>query len=271
MKLTDNPIWIAIQYICVLFLTFCFVGLIASDFLFVWFIAIFSWLFIPAVIVSCISFITSLKCNSRHKKILLILNVINIILFLFPFFKPSGKCDADIMETHYTEYGGHMWQIYRNLYDKMNPGCYVHIEFENGDVSMFHFSNGSGEGESNWDPSEEKIDSLLTQSGLDRKSLAWLENELDKIGCISISMQAAPGNPYSIGFRRVGMGKYSFRFYHHPLSPEKYDSINSCGNLIVFNDSIVFEYGSGAFGSMNFPGKEEYMKKKSQIHYDTDR
>lgn len=271
MKLTDNLIWIAIQYICVLSLTFCFTGLIVSDFLFGWFIVIFSWLFIPAIVVACISFISSLRCNSRHKKILLILNVINILLFLFPFFNPSGKCDADIMENHYTEYVGRMEQIYRILYDKMTPGCYVNIEFEHGDVSMFHFSNGSGEGESNWDPSEEKIDSLLTQSGLDRKSLAWLKEELDKIGCISISMQAVPGKPFCIGFRRIGMGKYSFRFYNHPLSPEQQDSINACEDLIVFNDSTVFEYGSGAFGSMNFPGKEEYLKKKIQIHHDIDR
>lgn len=49
-----------------------------------------------------------------------------------------------------------MEQIYRNLYDKMTPGCYVEIEFEHGDVSIFHFSNGVGEMESNWEPSEEK-------------------------------------------------------------------------------------------------------------------
>ncbi|MBD5367094.1 MAG: hypothetical protein HDR82_08870 [Bacteroides sp.] len=166
------------------------------------------------------------------------------------------------MEDHYTEYCGRMEQIYRNLYDKMTPGCYVHIEFEHGDVSIFHFSNSNGEGESNWDPSEEKIDSLLTQSGLDRKSLAWLETELDKIGCISISMQAKPDKPFSIGFRRIGMEKYSFQFYDRPLSLEEQERINAQENLIVFNDSTVFEYGSGAFGSLNFPGKEEYLKKK---------
>ena len=271
MKLTDNRFWIAIQYICVLFLSFCFIGLIVSDFLFIWVIVLLIWLFIPAVVVACISFISSLRCNSRHKKILLILNVINILLFLFPFINPSGKCNADIMEKHYTEYGGRMKQIYCSLYDKMTPGCYVHIEFEHGDVSMFHFSNGSGEGESNWDPSEEKIDSLLTQSGLDRKSLAWLEKELDKIGCISISMQAIPGKSFCIGFRRIGMGMYSFRFLDHPLSTEEQDSINADPLLIVYNDSTVFEYGSGAFGSMNFPGKEEYLKKKIQIHHETER
>lgn len=57
MKLTDKPFWIRIQYICVLFLTVCFTGLLVSGLMFVWFIAIFFWVFIPAVIVACISFI----------------------------------------------------------------------------------------------------------------------------------------------------------------------------------------------------------------------
>lgn len=113
MKLTDKRFWITIQYICVLFLTVCFTGLLVSD-LFVWFIAIFFWLFIPAVIVACISFICSLRCNDKHKKILLILNVVNILLFSFLFFNPSNRCDADIMESHYIEYGGRMERIYYN-------------------------------------------------------------------------------------------------------------------------------------------------------------
>ena len=52
----------------------------------------------------------------------------------------------------------------------MTPGCYVHIEFKHGGVSIFHFSNGIDEMDSNWNPGEEKIDSLLIQSGLDKSS-----------------------------------------------------------------------------------------------------
>lgn len=156
MKLSDKPLWITIQYICVLFLSVCLLGLIVSDLIFVWVIAMFFWLFIPAFIVACISFVCSLRCNSKHKKILLGLNGVNILLILFIFLNPFNRCDADIMESHYTEYGRRMEQIYRNLYNKMTPGCSVDIEFEHGDVSIFHFSNSSGEMKSNWDPSEER-------------------------------------------------------------------------------------------------------------------
>ena len=271
MKLTDKRFWITIQYICVLLLTVCFTGLLVSDLIFVWFIAIFFWLFIPAVIVACISFFCSLRCNSKHKKILLILNVVNILLFSSLFFNPSNRCDADIMERHYTEYGGRMEQIYRNLYSKMTPGCSVEIEFEHGDVSIFHFSNGSGEMESNWEPSEEKIDSLLIQSGLNRNSLTWLEKELEEIGCISISLQTSPDAPFCIGFRRIGMGKYDYQIYHRPLSSDEQEKINESEASIVYSPFVVFEYSGGAFGSQNFIGKDEYLKKKKQLHHETDR
>lgn len=98
MKLTDKSSWITIQYICVSFLTVCFIGLIASD-IFVFFIGILFQLFIPAVIIACISFICSLRCNSKHKKILLVLNVVNILLFLFWLLNPSERCNADIAVT----------------------------------------------------------------------------------------------------------------------------------------------------------------------------
>ena len=270
MKTTDKRLWITTQYICVLFLTICFTLLIVSD-LFVWFIAILFWLFIPAVIVACISFVRSLRCNNKHKKILLILNCANILLLSFLFFNPSKRCDADIMESHYIEYGGRMERIYRNLYNKITPGCSVEIEFEHGDVSIFHYSNGSGEIESNWNPSEEKIDSLLIQSGLDRNSLTWLEKELDEIGCISISLKAIPDAPFCIGFRRIGMGKYDYQIYHIPLSPDEQKKINESEASIVYTPFVVFQYGGGAIGSQNFIGKDEYLKKKKQLHRENDR
>jgi hypothetical protein len=175
------------------------------------------------------------------------------------------------MEKHYKEYGGRMEQIYRNLYNKMTSGCSVEIEFEHGDVSIFHFSNGNGEMDSNWDPSEEKIDSLLIQSGLDRNSLIWLQKELDEIGCISISMQTVPDAPFCVGFCRVGMGKYDYQIYHRPLSSDEKKKINESDASIVYSPFVVFEYGGGAIGSQNFVGKDEYLKKKKQFNYETDR
>ena len=268
MKPTDKPFWIPIQYICILLTTICFIGLNVAGLIFVWVIALLFWLFIPVIIISGISFFYSLKCNNKHKKILLMLHIINILLLLFWFFNPSNKCDADIMEKHYTKYGDRMEQIYRNLYDKLTPECYVGIAFEHGHVSMFHFSNGIDEMESNWDPSEEKIDSLLFQCGLDRSSLKWLEKKLKEIGCYSISMRTDSDESFCVGFRRIGMGIYFYQIYHKPLSLDEQREINESDASILYTPYVVFRYGGGAIGPQNFIGKEEYMKKKEKLYFE---
>lgn len=260
---TDKRFWIPIQYIGILFTTVCLIGL-NVHFIFIFVIALLFWLFMPAVIIACISFFYSLRCNTKHKKRLLILHIINILLVSFLYFNPANRCDADIMEKHYTKYGNHMEQIYRNLYDELTPGCYVDIEFEHGHVSIFHFSNGIDKMESNWDPSEEKVDSLLHQCGLGRSSLKWLEIELKEISCVSISMRADPDESFCVGFRRIGMGKYYYQIYHKPLSLDEQREINESDASILYTPYVVFNYAGGAIGNQNFIGKQEYMRKKEK-------
>lgn len=270
MNQTDNPVWIAIQYVCAVIVTVCLIGIIATP-VFIFIVVFVLWVSIPAFIVSFISFFGSLRCNTKHKKILLALHAVNILLLSYLFFSPANRCDADIMEDHYIEYGDNMEQIYSNLYNKLTPGSSVDIEFEHGGVSIFHLSDSADNKDLNWDPSEEKIDSLLIQSGLDRNSLAWLEKELDEIGCISISLQTVPDAPFCVGFRRVGMGKYDYQIYHSPLSSDEQEKINESDASIVYTPFVVFEYGGGAIGSQNFIGKDEYLKKKMRLHHETDR
>ena len=64
---TDKRFWIPIQYIGILFTTVCLIGL-NVHFIFIFVIALLFWLFMPAVIIACISFFYSLRCNTKHKK-----------------------------------------------------------------------------------------------------------------------------------------------------------------------------------------------------------
>ena len=196
---------------------------------------------------------------------------VTLCLIVMPFINSSCTnsfltgCNADIMEQHYLKYGDRMEKLHRSLYDKLKPGTGVDIEFENGDVTIFHITKGGDEWEQNWDPSDETIDSLLNVCGLDRNSLKWLENEVNEIGCISIQMQAVPDDPYILGFRRVGMGKYSYYLSHKALTPKEQEQVNESCSDILYSPNVVFQYGGGAFGSISFEGKEEYMKKKHQL------
>lgn len=260
-----EPLRIIVQYICT---SVTLVSLIALQFndLLILLYCLFIWITLPVLVVDAVSFFKSMKRDSTHKKILLILNSLNIAVFLFWFINPFTKCNADIMEKHYIKYGERMEQINNRLCNEMTPGCEIFIEFEHGKVAIFQ--DGEGESRLKWKPSDERIDSLLIRNGLDRNSLKWLHKELKNIGCISISTSAVPDRNYRIGFRRIGFGEYSYIIYHNPLSPEKIENINKNDETsIIYSPHVRFVYGSGAIGSMCFPGKKEYlMRRKARVN-----
>lgn len=251
-----------LQYVCVLFVTLCLVAL-CFDAIFIGVIILLIWLFIPALLVAVISFFRSLGFDTRNKRILVILNILNVLIFIFAFFNPANRQMTEKMEEHYIENSDKMEHIYSTLYDKLEPWCYVDIEFEHGKVSRFDFSDGLNDIERNWDPGDEKVDTLLRESRLDRATLDWLKKELQAIGCHSIAMKAVPDGWYDIGYRRIGLGEYFYRIYHKPLSAEEIERINHSSSEILYSPTVVFRYGSGAIGSDNIEGKDEYMKKKS--------
>jgi hypothetical protein len=121
----------------------------------------------------------------------------------------------------------------------------VDIEFDNNDkLGIFHV-NIDGNYDSNWDVeiNSGKVDTLLQKLGWTTETLKILKDKLDKANCISI----ASGDPFQIGFKRSGMGKYYFRLLDKPMN----DSIKSTLDqncIYIHNDSVIFEYGGGAIG-----------------------
>lgn len=65
-------------------------------------------------------------------------------------------------------------------------------------------------------------------------------------------------------FRRVGMGLYSYRLYKSPLHKTDLDNINADDRYIVYNDSTVFEYAGGVFGTQIFEGKDSYLQNRNK-------
>ena len=116
MKLTDKTLWITIQYICVLFLSVCLLGLIVSDLIFVWVIAMFFWLFIPAFIVACISFVCSLRCNSKHKK-----NTTNCIVEIALLMKYISDNTKQNKVCHKTKCNQTIFHFVTNSAHNRNP------------------------------------------------------------------------------------------------------------------------------------------------------
>ena len=136
---------------------------------------------------------------------------------------------------------------------KVPAGRYINIEFDNGDLGIFHIQK-DGKHQSNWDLDidSEKTDSLLNVIGWTKNDLEKLESKLVSANCIS----ASSGNPTKIGWQRSAMAKYYYNVFDDNLNDSLIDVYNKGCVHIFYKDNIVLEYGSGAFGSICFPSYE---------------
>lgn len=131
------------------------------------------------------------------------------------------------------------------------PDKYVYIEFDDDQkLGIFHVQS-NGVFENNWDIviGTGKADSLLQQLNWTEETLKTLKGKLDNAHCISI----ASGARCNIGFQRSGMGKYSYDLFNKPIADSLKTSYNDSCLFILYNDTVVFEYGGGAIGPQCFP------------------
>lgn len=129
-------------------------------------------------------------------------------------------------------------------------GKKVHIEFESDNtLGIFHlYSNKTSTNNWNLSINSSKTDSLLTELGWTKKTLATLKEKLDDANCISIENE----KPFNIGFQRSGMGLYFYNLFDKPLTDSLKKEYNDGCTYILYNDKVVLEYGGGAVGPQCF-------------------
>ncbi len=200
---------------------------------------------IPIIGIWIYSFIKSIFRHTETDKVLLYVHILDLLLlgvFIYISDQVLLDCNPDIMAKQYTEYETQMWNTVNNTRELLPDSSRLVIEFEDQDY-------------------------LSKTDLLNEKQVNDLHKSLANIGCIGIEVDNidSTGNlAYSkLRFRRVGMGMYSFRLYLNHLTPEERENLNKDYNLIVFNDSTVFEYGSGVFGPQYFDSdiKQEFLEK----------
>ena len=99
-----------------------------------------------------------------------------------------------------------------------------------------------------------------------RQKLKWDDNTfikikklLDNANCISISS----GEPASIGFAKIGMGKYGYVLFENSIPDSLKTQYNDSCYYILYNDKVVLSYGGGVFGPQCFPEKDLKWTKKT--------
>ena len=254
-----------IPMLCVSFLILCFW---LNPFLGMLSLLGFCWLFVPAIIVSIYFTIASCRLRDRWQKGLFAWGMFNVLFFGASLIHESRiqQCDAFFMAKHYEKNKKEMEELVEYTDRALDDSIYVHLEFESGEVAMFHISSkGDSYIRQSWnDEAVRRKDSLMRVVGLTPEEYGNIRQRLDRIDCIGIAKDTShPNGKTVIYFRRVGMGMYSFILFDNPINQEEKDRFVKGGEYIPYSDRVIFQYGGGAFGKQYFTTeeREEFLSK----------
>ena len=234
----------------------------------VFFIGIFLfWIFIPIILAWLYILFRSRKVLTFNHLFVIGINAFNLVFLLLyvTIERPHHICSPQIMETYYEAHKAELDSLSNYACSILDEGCNFHLEFEDGNVAIFHAWK-NGEGSNNWDVVDSKAKELSDYVGIDRQEFRELRKRLSHLDCISVAASSSIDKPVEIGFRRVMMSAYYYVIYADTMGAENYKMYYDSEMYIPYNDRVVFEYGSPAFGSMSFPGKQEYINKKRYIN-----
>ena len=254
-----------IPMLCVSFLILCFW---LNPFLGMLSLLGFCWLFVPAIIVSIYFTIASCRLRDRWQKGLFAWGMFNVLFFGASLIHESRiqQCDAFFMAKHYEKNKKEMEELVECTDRALDDSIYVHLEFEGGEVAMFHISSkGDSYIRQSWnDEAVRRKDSLMRVVGLTPEEYGNIRQRLDRIDCIGIAKDTShPNGKTVIYFRRVGMGMYSFILFNNPINQEEKDEFMKSYEYIPYSDRVIFQYGGGVFGKQYFTKeeREEFLSK----------
>ena len=194
--------------------------------------------------------------------ILLGIGFLIFVVYILMIVSALGGFDKDYSVSELKEnFNKNRKEIYelKRYFNKIVPNNrFVEIEFED-DNTLFRFGiepldsttgNPNGLMFLEWDlkTNNLRMEKIIKPLGWTSETLKVLKYKLDKANCIQIES----GEPTKIGFKRSGLGLYSFRVFENPMndSLRKFYS-NDC-TFIIANDKLVLEFGGGAIGSQCF-------------------
>lgn len=94
-----------------------------------------------------------------------------------------------------------------------------------------------------------KCDSIIRKLGWTRATIDTIKAKLNNANCISICKF---NNGCTVGFKRCGMGIYSFYVPDQPIADSLLSNYNDSCLGIVINDTLVLKYDGGVVGPQCF-------------------
>ena len=213
------------------------------------------FLVVPAIIVSIVLFIKSFSFANTSWKVYFAWGLVDVLLVVGYniFVAPDTVCNPDIMAEHYEKNAVKMKELIQYTNQALDDSAAIQLEFEHGDISIFHIFSKNISWSEHWDKDAEgKKDSLMALVGLTTDELEEIQDRLDELGCIGIRVGKHRAS-CTIDFRRVAMGLYSYILFDEPMDEKEKEYYMGDPAYIPYSETVVFEYGGGAIGLQVFP------------------
>ena len=218
----------------------------------------FFFIVLPVIGASIVLFIKSFSFANTSWKVYFVWGVIDILLVVVynVFEAPNNVCDPDIMAEHYEKNALKMKELIQYTNQALDDSAAIQLEFEHGDISIFHVFSKNISWSEHWDKDAEgKKDSLMALVGLTPDELEEIQDRLDELGCIGIRVGKHRAS-CTIDFRRVAMGLYSYILFDEPMDEKEKEYYMGDPAYIPYSETVVFEYGGGAIGPQTFPSAQ---------------
>ena len=229
-------------------------------------LAIFGcWITVPAIVLSIVFFVMSLRWRDIWQRIAVVWGGLNLLMLILYFLvqAPNQRCNPDIMAKHYEEHHTEMEELHRYIQSAIADSCDITLEFNGDKLERFYVK---GPDKLYLMYSDEKArehkDSLMTIVGLSQEEYDNICKQLKDMGCIGIDYSQSNPEELTIWFRRVGWGLYSYIILDRPMADEEKASAMHNWVAIPYNDHCYFNYHSPV-GHESFPEKvrEDFLKK----------
>jgi hypothetical protein len=184
--------------------------------------------------------------------------IIGFLIFNFMIASAFGAFDKTYSVTELKEeYFSKEKEIQDviNYYDFIKPKDYtVDIEFTDEKLLSrltIYKKDSSKVVYQKWDVpiGEMQSQELTTYLEWNANEVKTLKEKLDKANCISVE----DGEPIKIGFKRSGMGMFSFVIFRNKGTDIQ--NFNNGCDYIMVNRNLALQYGGGAIGPQCFPNK----------------
>ncbi len=249
-----------LKLIPALLVTAAIIALWYDDFVILLLVVFLFWLFVPIAVAALYFLVKARRCRDTYEKVTVAWGILNLLLLVGTYvWLCLNNPNAERLAKHYDNHRDDLSRLVQYTRQAIDPGAYIHLEFEHGKASIFHVQAPSDPLPSqHWDDAERNKDSIMAVVGLTPSEYKELFRLLRQAGCIGITLSSGRDDDSTavVDWRRNLMGMYSYILFDRPTTPQEDSTFRADPMYIPYTEGVVLQYSGGAIGRQSFTQEE---------------